>query len=76
MRDLVASWENHGVACLERLAKNDPRSFARLAAMIVMRELNIDAPDDAWERSAEDRARANEELHEKLSRMQFPDNQL
>src|SRR5450755_4454319 len=67
MRDIVASWEKHGAACLEQLAKNDPLSFARLAAMIVSRELSIDGIEPpTWEDRAAERERANEQLHERL----------
>jgi hypothetical protein len=67
MRDIVASWEKHGAACLEQLAKNDPLSFARLAAMIVSRELSIDGIEPpTWQDRAAERERANEQLHERL----------
>jgi hypothetical protein len=67
MRDLVASWETHGRACLDRLAKNDPESFVRIAAMIVGRELTIDGIEaPSWEQGAAMRERENDELHRNI----------
>jgi hypothetical protein len=39
--DLTASWEKHGPAVLERLRIDDPATYARLAASLVPKEMNV-----------------------------------
>jgi hypothetical protein len=37
--DLCATWEEHGIDAIKRVAKNDPASFLRVIASLVPKEL-------------------------------------
>jgi hypothetical protein len=48
--DLYAVWQAKGMSVLERLADDDPSSFAKIAAMLVLKV--EDAKGDSAERDA------------------------
>jgi Family of unknown function (DUF5681) len=42
------TWEKHGVAALEWVAKNDQATFVRCAAAIIPKNLNIESSNVMW----------------------------
>ena len=41
VNDLADSWDMHGKSVLEKLAKSDPATYARIAATLVPRDIKI-----------------------------------
>jgi hypothetical protein len=41
IRDMVAAWEIHGRAAIEKVAKADPTNFVKIAASLLPKDVNV-----------------------------------
>jgi hypothetical protein len=52
-KDLYAVWQAKGMSVLERLADDDPGAFAKIAAMLVIKDENAGADNSARDAAVE-----------------------
>lgn len=68
-QDMLLQWQEGGLECIEKVRKEDPATFLRVAASILPKDINVNNTQDiAFDRFIE--GLENEHLHELVAGLQ------